>query len=67
VYSRHASQRMAQRRVQVADVKCALVGARTAKAGDTAEKWIVTGADLDGDDLTLVVVFEFGVLIVTVY
>jgi Domain of unknown function (DUF4258) len=66
-YTMHAVQRMSQRGVQQADVRCALMNAQHARAGETAGSWRIDGQDLDRDDLTVVVVFESGVLVVTVF
>jgi hypothetical protein len=63
--SRHAQKRMAQRNVTMKDLRSALTGARCCHAEGT--KWKVTGPDVDGDDLTCVVVLESGVVVVTVY
>jgi Domain of unknown function (DUF4258) len=63
----HVRLRMAQRNVRERDVFCALRNARHCAAGGEAERWKVTGPDLDDDDLTVVVVFEAGVIVVTVF
>ncbi len=62
----HAAQRMRQRRVQFGDLRHALENARAA-AAQPDERWKVDGPDLDGDDLTVVVVVEDGLIVVTVY
>ncbi len=64
-YTNHARARMATRGANAAHVRSALMGA-TACVAD-ADKWKVTGPDLDGDDLTCVVVIEAGVVVVTVF
>jgi hypothetical protein len=56
---------MAQRGASAAHVRAALSGATKCVAD--ADKWKVTGPDLDGDDLTCVVVIEGGVLVVTLF
>ncbi|MGA8893034.1 MAG: DUF4258 domain-containing protein [Anaeromyxobacteraceae bacterium] len=63
---RHAWQRMGERGVRYEDVRHALVGARRCRAADQG-RWKVTGDDLDGDELTLVVSIEEGVVVVTVF
>ncbi len=63
---RHAWQRMGERGTQYEDVRHALAGARRCRAADQG-RWKVTGDDLDGDELTLVVAIEAGVIVVTVY
>ena len=66
-YTTHARQRMDQRNVTRADVRRALSNAKGCRAGDSADKWIATGPDVDGDDLDVVLVIEAGLVIVTVY
>ena len=63
---RHAWQRMGERGAQYEDVRHALAGARRCKAADQG-RWKVSGDDLDGDELTLVVAIEASVIVVTVY
>ncbi|HSM91530.1 MAG TPA: DUF4258 domain-containing protein [Anaeromyxobacteraceae bacterium] len=63
---RHAWQRMGERGAQYEDVRQALSGARKCRAADQ-DRWKVSGDDLDGDELTLVVAIEAGVVVVTVY
>ncbi len=62
----HAMERMRQRRVQFGDLRSALENARGAIAV-AEERWKVNGPDLDGDELTVVVVVEDGLIVVTVY
>jgi hypothetical protein len=64
-FTRHARERMYQRNASERDVMNALVKARGCRASDGA--WKVDGPDLDGDDLTVVVRLEDGVLVITVY
>ena len=66
VVTRHASQRMAQRGAGEADVRNALTYAVTSLATPDG-RWKVTGPDMDGDALTLVVTIEGGVIVVTVF
>lgn len=63
---RHAWQRMGERGAQYEDVRHALAGARRCRAADLG-RWKVSGDDLDGDELTLVVAIEAGAVVVTVY
>jgi hypothetical protein len=62
----HAWERMGERGAQFEDVRHALAGARKCKAADLG-RWKVSGDDLDGDELILVVAIESGVVVVTVY
>ena len=63
----HAQARMSERNVQRADiVECG----RTAKRcihDSTKDTYKVSGVDLDGDDLTVVVGIDNGVVVVTVF
>jgi hypothetical protein len=62
----HAWMRMGERGAQYEDVRHALAGARKCRQADQG-RWKVTGDDLDGDELILVVAIEAGVVVVTVY
>ena len=64
-FTRHARERAAER----AGGELQVIGAlRNATACEPSEdKWKVSGPDLDGDDLTAVVVVEAGVVVVTVF
>lgn len=62
----HAWERMGERGARYEDVRHALSGARKCKAADLG-RWKVSGDDLDGDELILVVAIESGVVVVTVY
>ena len=64
-FTHHAYQRMAQRRVSVNDVGEALRNANDCRCNDGS--WRVSGPDLDGENLRLIVVLEDGVVVVTVY
>lgn len=57
---------MAQRNLKPGDLRSALVSAASCK-DQRDGKWKVTGPDLDGDALDVVVVIEAGVLVVTVF
>jgi Domain of unknown function (DUF4258) len=63
--TRHAIERMGQRTVTRADIRN-VGGTGTVKPGDDG-KLKVTGVDLDGDELTVVCVYESGTLIITVF
>ncbi len=60
--TKHARDRMAQRNVSYKDVQHALQNASHAELSDDddgyEEKWVVRGADIDGDELYLVVIIE---------
>jgi hypothetical protein len=45
----------------------ALCKAKRAVSTQTENRWRVTGPDSDGDDLTVIVAIEDGVLVVTVF
>lgn len=64
--ARHAWERMAERGARYEDVRHALVNARSCRAQDQ-ERWKVSGADREGDELVLIVVLEAGVIVVTLY
>lgn len=49
-----------------ADLRHALVNARSCSQQKTGN-WRVEGSDLDGDDLTLVVAIEDGLVVVTLF
>jgi len=64
--SRHAWERMAERGAQYEDVRHALATARRCRAQEN-DRWKVSGVDRGEDELTLIVVIEAGVVVVTVY
>jgi hypothetical protein len=68
VFSRtgHAGLRMRQRNVRLQDVRSALVRAFHCSAQENGRSK-VEGPDVDGDDLTVIVLIEDGLIIVTVY
>lgn len=66
-FSRHAYERMGERGATAADVIHACSNATRCKASDQPERWKATGPDLDGDDLTVVVVLDAGVLVITIF
>jgi len=65
VVTGHAVARMRQRGAGYADVRNALSKARECRADET--RWKMTGPDLDGDDLTCIVAFAGGVVVVTLF
>jgi hypothetical protein len=65
-FAGHARARAAQRGASVQHVMHALRNATGCAAGD-ADRWKVTGPDLDGDSLTAVVLIEDGIVVVTVF
>jgi hypothetical protein len=65
-YSPHAHLRMYERCITAEDVRNALTNATECAAAEK-ERWKVSGPDLDGEDLTLVVVLEGDVVVVTVF
>jgi len=58
LFSDHARQRMRERGVTRADVRFVLENVSQVCEGDGEDKWVVTGRDLDEEDLTVVVVIE---------
>ena len=66
VITQHARLRMAQRNVRDGDLRKALVKARSCRA-QADGTWKVDGPDMDGDDLTVVVAIEDGLVVVTLF
>jgi len=66
VFTRHARLRMDERGAMAWDVVHALANASHCQAGED-DRWKATGVDLDGDELTAVVVLEGEVVVVTVF
>ena len=66
VIAGHARERMGERGVTFGDVRHALTNATSCRAQPNG-RWRVTGPDLDGDELVLVVVLEAGMVVVTVF
>ena len=77
VLTRHALARSAPlyedgrggtRGIRFADIRNALVHSRNCRTADPEypERWKVDGPDLDGDDITCVVVIEQDVIVITV-
>jgi hypothetical protein len=65
----HAEQEAAECGASRRHIRCALVNARSVRASGPgrASDWIVTGPDLDGDDLEIALIIEDGLLVITVY
>ena len=66
-FTDHAEARMSARSVSRADVRCALVTADVAVAGDNGAWRVEGGRDLDGEGLAVVVVIDRGAVVVTVF
>lgn len=66
-FSGHAYERMDQRGATERDVIKACASATTCRHAAEPGRWKVTGPDLDGDDLTVVVVFDGLVMVVTIF
>jgi hypothetical protein len=67
LYSPHAKRRMSERGATYADVRCALETANSCVEQEN-HRWRTTGGeDLDGDELAVVVEFEAGLMVVTVF
>jgi len=62
----HALERMDERGLDWEDVVRALMTAVSCEA-QPLDRWKVEGVDLDGDAVTVVVVIELGVVVVTVF
>lgn len=65
-FTRHAWLRVDERQATQGDVLHALTAAERCR-GVGEERWRVEGKDRDGDDLTVIVVLEDGVLVVTLF
>jgi hypothetical protein len=67
-WSTHAHEQARERNVTRCDARAALASATQAIYQPENDRWRIEGGkDLDGDDLTVVVVFEGGVIIVTFF
>jgi hypothetical protein len=64
--TRHAERRMEDRGVVFRDVRSALMNAGQCSALPE-ERWKVWGPDTSGDELTLVILLEDGVIVVTMF
>lgn len=63
----HARERMQQRSITYRDVRNVLMHATACVAAESAERWAVTGLDLDGEATKVVCALESGALVITVY
>ena len=66
VVTAHAVVRMRQRRVFERDLRRALCEASSCLE-QPDERWRVVGPDWDGDELTMVVVIDDGLIVVTLF
>lgn len=67
-FTKHGTNEMKAAFADVDDVMNALIKGTHCGPGDRPGRWRITGPDLSGThDLTVVVVFENGVLVVTVW
>jgi hypothetical protein len=70
VFTTHARQRASQRAGGSAGLQHVLHALRNAarcRAGDKPESWKSSGPDLDGDELTAIVLIEDGLIVVTIF
>lgn len=67
IVSRHAEKQALTRGVTANDMHYALVNANSCTWQEDHKTWKVQGIDLDGGDLTLAVVIQDDVLVVTVF
>jgi hypothetical protein len=63
----HALKRARERGATRAHIQAALTNATTCVVGQMPGRWEVVGTDLDGDPLKLAVVFEDGLLVITLF
>jgi hypothetical protein len=66
-FSRHAYQRMDERGANQRDVISALANAVRCARASNPGCWKAVGPDLDGDELSVVVALEDGLLVVTLF
>jgi hypothetical protein len=66
IVSGHARVRMRERNVTYADLQSALGNATRCRCGND-DRWNVVGPDLDGEELTVIVIVESDLIVVTVY
>jgi hypothetical protein len=66
-FSRHAYERMSERGATQRDVIHACVHATKCTRTPKQDRWKVTGADLDGDALSVVVAIEDGLIVITLF
>ena len=65
-YSGHGIDEAIEASADDADVRHALVHARSCRPGRVKGRWVITGPDWDGDDLDVVIVFEDEIVVITV-
>jgi len=65
--SRHAQERAAERGVRVGDIRHGLINATAARWQADRATWRLESVDREGDGLTLAVVIEALVVVVTVF
>ena len=63
----HANQEAKECSASRYDIQEALRTACEAKHQPENDRWRLVGKDLDGDDLTVVIAFDAGVVVVTVF
>jgi hypothetical protein len=66
-FSSHARARMTQRSITYQDIRSTLVTSTACVAGSDADRWVVTGVDLDGEETEVVCAVEEGVVVITVF
>lgn len=66
-YSGHARLKMRQRNIRQGDVEHALAYAAACRPDSEPDLWAVTGPDLDGDALRVIVDIDDGLFVVTVH
>ncbi|MEY2934661.1 MAG: hypothetical protein RL033_5410 [Pseudomonadota bacterium] len=68
IFGNHALDRMKQRNATRGDVRCALTTATLATFQADNGRWKITGGtDRSGDALEMAVVFENGLVVITVF
>jgi hypothetical protein len=65
-FSGHARRETREAGACEEDVVCVLANAHRCRAANVAGRWKLTGPDLEEEDLDVVVVFEDGVVVITV-
>lgn len=63
----HVDKRMRERGVQYGDIRSALMNATRAVYQRDNDRWRTEGPDLDGDELTVVVIVEADLIVCTVF
>ncbi len=67
IYGDHALHQMDRRNVTRGDVRSALGNAAAATFQPDNGRWKIAGTDRSGDSLSLAVVFENGIVVITVF